>query len=173
MTYHSLFPALPDAAHVWVYPTSDPPSATAQEHLLTQIRTFMRGWRSHGRATSGDINILFDRFIVAAGSLLSGGPLSGCSIDSMTHAIEDAAHGVGISLVTPMAVFYRAGEGGIQSVSRGYFRRMVHANEVHADTPVFDLGVTSVGALRGGAFELPFRESWHARVFRPQPEAVR
>ena len=166
MTYHSLLPSLPDDALVWIYPTKAPVGVEVGTQLLARIRAFMSGWRSHGRATRGNVAIVHERFIVAAGSLSPGGQLSGCSIDSLTRTVTSTAQEMGIVLLSPVTVFYRGADDLVHSASRGAFRRMAQRRAVHAETPVFDLGLTSVGALRSGAFELPMRDSWHARVFR-------
>jgi len=169
MNHSNLFPSLPDAARVWVYAAQTPLPLTVQNHLLDLIHTFMVGWRSHGRVTLGEAAILHNRFIVAGGILESGGTLSGCSIDSLTRAIESAAQTCGVSLGSPLKIFWRSSDGHIQSASRGAFRRLVRAGKVTLDTPVFDLAISELNMLRT-AFEKPFGRSWHARLFKqPMP----
>ncbi len=172
MTCRSLFPALPDAARIWVFATREAITDTLQAQLLSRLRSFIAGWRSHGNATSGDAVIIDHRFLVVGGILHDGGALSGCSIDSLTRAIESAAQDLDTELLSPLAVFYRDSDGCVQSASRGAFRRLVKAGDILDNTPVFDLGVTTVGVFRGGAFEQPFCESWHARVFRQRAPAA-
>lgn len=166
MNYANCFASLPDDARVWVYPTSQLVPLKIQQRLLEELHEFFGTWHSHGRGTQGDAIVVEDRFIMIAGVLGGGGPLSGCSIDSVTRFFEDMATSLGISLLSPLMVFYRDSDHRLTVVSRGTFRRLVRAGVVTGDTTVFDLSVTSLGALRGGCFELPMRSSWHARVFR-------
>ena len=163
---------LPDTARVWVFPTSAPVSSAQQDQLLKALQTFFGVWQSHGRPARGAAAIIESRFLVVAGVLQNGGDLSGCSIDSLTHAIESAVADKGLTLLSPLMVFYRTPDGAVNTASRGAFRRLVRSEAIHDDTPVFDVGISSLGALRGGAFELPFQSSWHARVFRPHAAGV-
>jgi hypothetical protein len=48
----------------------------------------------------------------------------------------------------------------------------VEREEVGEETMVFDNTARTVGALRAGEWERPFRESWHAKAFPlTRPEA--
>ena len=53
----------------------------------------------------------------------------------------------------------------MQGVPRPDFRRLAQAGEVGEETVVFDNTIGSVGDVRAGRWERPFRESWHARSF--------
>ena len=172
MSYVDTLQALPGKSRCWVFGTEAPLTEEKQQALLAELRAFMASWNSHGRAVHGDAAIMGDRFLAVGGALKADGALSGCSIDSMVHAIEDAARELHVGLLSPMMVFYRDPAGRIQSVTRGAFRRLVSDGAVGADTRVFDLTVSSVDALQGGQFELPLKESWHARAFMRRSTAV-
>jgi len=165
MSNSNLFSSLPDTARVWIYAAQTPLPLETQDRLLDLIHTFMIGWRSHGRVARGEAAILHNRFIVAGGLLKNGGVLSGCSIDSLTRAIESAAQRCGVILESPLKIFWRSSDNRVQSASRGAFRRLVHTGKVTFDTPVFDLAVSDLNMLRS-AFEKPFGRSWHARLFK-------
>ena len=136
-----------------------------QQNLIEMLDDFVAKWLSHGRRVIGAAVILHDRFIVASGILQSGGVPSGCSIDSLTHAIEKAAISCGVRLESPLKIFYRADDMSISAVPRGVFRRLVRSGKISFDTPVFDLSVSDLGVLRE-RFENAFGRSWHARVFK-------
>jgi hypothetical protein len=53
----------------------------------------------------------------------------------------------------------------VRAVERPEFRRLAQAGEVSEDTVVFDNTVATVGDLRAGRWEKPFRDAWHARAF--------
>ena len=55
----------------------------------------------------------------------------------------------------------------IHSVSRDDFGKLVEAKEVVADTPVFDLTISSVGPYKAGKFKVRAGDCWHARDLRP------
>jgi hypothetical protein len=71
---------------------------------------------------------------------------------------------LGIDLVANSPVFYR-GDSGIRRVTREEFTESLQAGIVDPDTIVFDNTIQSVSELRNGRWELPAKESWHARAF--------
>ena len=168
-TYSTFFPALPDDARCWIYTAERPLTATEQNTLLETLTTFFDTWTSHSRPVQGNAVIVDDCFLIVAATLAAG-DISGCGIDKSVHAVETAAQEMGFGWVSPLQVFYRDANGVVQHVSRPSFRRLVGDGIVTADTPVFDVSLTTLGLLRTGAFESPAGRSWHARIFRiPQP----
>lgn len=160
-----LLPDLPDAARVWIHPATAPLSEDTQDDLLDRLGTFIDAWSSHQQAVRGGVTVLYDRFLVLAGARVDGADPSGCAIDDATHAVTDAAEDLGIEWVPSLHVLYRTDDGDIAAVSRQTFQERVDAGAVTAATPVFDPSVTTLGAVRHGAFEQPAGESWHADAF--------
>jgi len=66
---------------------------------------------------------------------------------------------------TASLVLYRDAEGTVRSTERAEFRRMAQEGQVGEDTVVFDNTVATVGDLRAGRWERPFRDAWHAKAF--------
>ena len=170
MTYPDLFPALPDEARCWIYIADRRLTGVEQTALLDALRPFFQGWASHGRPVQGAATCLDDRFLIVAGALTQEGTISGCGIDASVHAVEEAAARLGIKWSSPLLVFYRDTDGTVDSLPRSAFKKRVANGTVTAETLVFDVSLTMLGQLRGGAFEKPAGASWHARVFRiPNP----
>lgn len=159
----SAFSALPDDARVWIHAAAAPLSDATQANLLDRLSAFMEGWTSHQRAVTGSATVLHDRFLVVAAAT-SDGDLSGCGIDDLAHAVDDAAAALGIEWVPSLHVLYRDDAGTVVAASRRVFQQEAEAGAVTPDTPVFDPGLTTLGALRAGQFERPARESWHAQL---------
>lgn len=171
MTYSDLFPLLSDEARCWIYIAERRLTEAEQSALLEALQPFFGGWASHGRPVQGAATVLDDRFLVVAGAIAEGA-ISGCGIDASVHAVEEAAADLGLAWSSPLLVFYRDADGAPHSLPRSAFRKLVADGTVTADTPVFDLSLTTLGHLRSGAFEKPAGDSWHARVFRiPQSAA--
>lgn len=165
MADSTLFPALPDDARCWVYPSDTPIAPETQTALLEHVDAFLDDWASHNRPVQGRATVLYDRFLVLAATLPDGGDISGCGIDASTHAIDEAAAARGVTWVPSLHVVYRTPDGTVDTVSRSTFRTRVDDGSVTVDTTVFDPSVTTLGAVRHGAFEQPAGTSWHARVF--------
>jgi hypothetical protein len=166
----ALLPDLPDAARVWIHPATVPLSEDTQAALLDRLGTFVDAWTSHQQAVRGGVTVLHDRFVVLAGARLDGADPSGCAIDDATHAVSEAADALGIEWVPSLHVLYRTDDGDIAAVSRSTFQDRVDAGAVTTATPVFDPSLTTLGAVRDGAFEQPAGQSWHANAFSlPEP----
>ena len=171
MTYFNLFPSLPDPARCWIYVAPRRLTEAEQATLLETLQTFFAGWASHGRPVQGAAAFLDDHFLAVAGAI-AGGEISGCGIDASVHATEEAAGRLGVAWSSPLLVLYRDADGAVRSLPRSAFRKLVDDGTVTAETPVFDVSLTTLGQLRSGAFEKPAGASWHARVFRiPEPAA--
>jgi hypothetical protein len=159
----SAFSALPDDARVWIHAAAAPLSDATQGALLDRLSTFMEEWTSHQRAVTGTATVLYDRFLVVAASA-GDGDISGCGIDDLTHAVDDAASALDIEWTPALHVLYRASDGSVAAVPRRTFQQRGEEGAVTPDTPVFDPSLTTLGALRDGQFEKPARESWHAQL---------
>ena len=169
--YNTLFPTLPDDARCWIYTADHALSEAEQETLLDKLQSFFAGWTSHQRPVQGEALLVEGRFVILAAALAEG-DISGCGIDKSVHLIEAVAQEMGFAWISPLQVFFRDADGSVQHTSRPAFRRLVGEGTITAETTVFDVSLTTLGALRQGAFELPAGASWHARVFRiPQPTA--
>lgn len=166
----ALLPDLPDAARVWIHPAATPLSEETQTTLLDRLGAFVDTWSSHQQDVRGDVAVLYDRFVVLAGARVDGEDPSGCAIDDATHAVTAAADALGIEWVPSLHVLYRTSDGRIAAVSRGTFQDRVENGAVTTATTVFDPSVTTLGAVRHGAFEQPAGQSWHANAFAlPNP----
>lgn len=169
MPYDTLFPSFPDDAACWIYAADRPLTDAEARRLEAILDDFFAGWTSHGRSVRAAASVQDRRFLLIAATLEEG-DISGCGIDASTHVLEDAAQQLGVRWLPALTVFYRDGEGAVRSLSRSAFRRRVAEGEITAHTPVFDVSLRTVGALRSGRFERAAGASWHARVFRiPEP----
>ena len=159
----SSFSDLPDDARLWIHAADAPLSDATQTALLDRLSAFIDEWTSHQRAVEGAATILHDRFLVVAAATPDG-DISGCGIDDLAHAIDDAASALDIAWVPSLHVLYRDDDGAVVAASRRTFQQRATDGPVTADTPVFDPSLTSLGALRDGQFEQPARDSWHAQL---------
>jgi len=164
------FSSLPDTAQVWIHPADGPLSEAVQTAFTDRLRAFIDSWTSHEQAVRGDTTILHDRFVVLAGLRADGEPPSGCAIDDASRTIKATARELEVQWVPSLHVLYRTADGAVASVPRPTFQEQADAGAITMDTMVFDPSISSLGALREGAFEQPARETWHARAFSlPQP----
>jgi hypothetical protein len=158
------FSELPDDARLWVFAAARPLTTEQRETLLAQVDEFLESWLAHGRKVVGGRELRHDRFLLVAADERATG-VSGCSIDTLFRRLQGLERELGVPLLDSSLVYYRAGDGAIQALPRADFRQRVRAEEVGEDTLVFDNTVRSVGEVREGRWELPMRDSWHAKAF--------
>lgn len=156
------FEALPDAARLWVFSAATPVTGAAAQSLLERVDRELDGWRAHGAPLVCARDWRDDRFL-AIGVDEAATDASGCSIDAMFSALRALEGVIGTSLVGNGSVFWRDASGAVQSVARPAFRALAANGTVTSETLVFDTAIITAGAWRR-AFEMPARESWHARL---------
>lgn len=165
----TLFPSFPDTARLWIYAADATLTSDDEAALRRRMNHFIEEWSSHDRPVRGAFQIKEHRFLLLAATLKSGA-VSGCGIDASVHAIDEAAAARDISWIPTLHVIYRDAEGQIQHCSRSTFRSLAARGRATTETPVFDMGLDTVEALRAGQFEQPAGTSWHAEAFDlPQP----
>jgi hypothetical protein len=157
------FDTLPDHSRLWVFNTARPLTAEESTFLHTNLEAFLTQWAAHGSQLTAGYEILHDRFILLGVDDSMVGP-SGCSIDAMTRFLVELERRSGLAIVDAPDVCYRDGQE-IRCVDRIAFSRLASEGAVDNSTIVFDKTVTTVGALRAGAWERQARESWHAKAF--------
>jgi hypothetical protein len=165
-----MFDSLPDAARVWSFAAAAPLAPETCEALLADVRAFLPTWTSHGRPVPAEADILHDRILVVAAFLGDGenAGVSGCGIDSMQRAVDEAAERAGVSWLDSLAVLARDGEA-LLALSRGAFRHGVRQGHITPETLVYDATVETLGSLRQQGLLRPAAETWHARAFRLTP----
>jgi hypothetical protein len=166
------FDQLPDDARVWVFAASRPLSGAESAPLLRGVDGFIDRWAAHGAPVRGARDWRHERFLLVGADERATG-VSGCSIDSLFHALAAAEAQTGVPLRDSSLVFFRDAAGEIRSAPRPEFRRLAAAGEVTDDTPVFDNTVTTAGDIRSGRWETRLRDAWHARAFPRNAEAQR
>jgi len=159
------FDRMPDDARLWVFAAPHPLTDAEAAILLDRADTFLERWAAHGAPVLGARDFRDGRFLLVAADERATG-VSGCSIDSLQHALAEAEGALGTDLRRAGSlVFWRNAEGQVRSAERSEFRRLAQAGEVSDDTLVFDNTVATVGDLRTGRWETRLRDAWHARAF--------
>lgn len=155
--------ALPDRSRVWLFTTAAHLTEAMAAVVETELNAFVADWKSHGQPVHGGFAICDQRFIIVAADETHN-DVSGCSIDSMFHAVQAAVARAGVPLADTADIAYR-GPNGVELVDRPTFRRLVREGVIRPETPVFDGTVRTLGEVRAGRWERPFAESWHAEHF--------
>jgi hypothetical protein len=163
------FDKLPDDSRVWVFGADRTLNEQQSKQLLEEVDRFLPTWTAHGSPLTVGRDWRHNRFLTVAVDQSTAGA-SGCSIDGLFRALKSLESKLGASLVTSGLVFYRDAAGAVQSVDRERFSDLGTEGKLPSDTTVFDPTVTTLREWRA-RFELPLRDSWHARLFRQKQRA--
>ena len=159
-----MFPSLPPDARLWIFTADRPLSASDQHQLQETLSGFIAQWTSHGRPVPGEVTLAHDRFVLVAAHLAGG--VSGCGIDSLVHAVEQAGAALDVQWVDGLHIVFRGADDAVDVLPRPAFRQLVRDGAVTSETPVFLTTLDTVGALRDGGLERPAGATWHGRTFR-------
>ncbi|HEX2206990.1 MAG TPA: hypothetical protein VHG93_04860 [Longimicrobium sp.] len=158
------FDRLPDDARLWVFAAARPLDEARQQALLAHADAFLARWAAHGAPVLGGRELRHGRFLLIGADERATG-VSGCSIDTLFRSLGELEAEMGVAMRDGSLVYFRDESGEIQAAPRPAFRQRAAAGGVTEDTLVFDNTIGTVGELRGGGWEKPLRESWHARAF--------
>jgi len=157
---------LPDAARIWVFGVTRPLTNEQEQALNIDLSGFVRSWVAHGSALLAGHEIIDSTFAVIAVDEARQSA-SGCSIDALVRHLRHVEDRFDVSLLDGARIWYRTHAGDIVSCERSQFRTRAEKGDVDEATPVFDLTIQTLAELRGGQFERPVRDSWHARLLPP------
>jgi len=158
------FDSLPDHARVWVFPGSRGLTTAESARLLATADQFLSSWTAHQVPLNPGRDWRLDQFLLVAVDERAAGA-SGCSIDALVRSARVLERDFDLTLTDNRPVWFRNAEGGIETAGREAFQQLADAGVVTPETTVFDHTVQTVGALRGGRWEVAARESWHGEVF--------
>ncbi len=158
------FEALGDDARIWVYAAPRAFTPEERKQLVAVMDKVLEKWVMKQAEIRGCYELVEDRFLFVGSDETRIG-MDGCSVDAMMSFIMRLERETGLKLVDRMTMHYRASDGAVASLRRHEFAEKVASGEIGANTPVFDTAISRMESWRGGQFELPFHESWHAQAF--------
>ena len=150
---------LPDTSRIWLFGISPALDEPKRARMLEQVDLFLRGWAAHNVPVTSAREILHDSFLLIAVDQKS--ETSGCSIDRMFGLLRQLERDLGVAILDPKLVFVRHGDGRIGAMTRDEFRA---SGDMH--TVVFDTLAERLADVRGGRWERPAAESWHAKLLQ-------
>ncbi len=158
----SNFAHLPDEARLWVFSLARPLSDVLAESLERQLSFFVSQWTSHGRPVPGGVSIEQSQVILVSARIdeSANGGVSGCGIDSMTGAVEEAVRQAGGELLDSLHVLVRLDDGKLWPCTRADIRRHVENGKLSTASEVVDTTLSTLGDLRTHGVIRPASETW-------------
>lgn len=156
------FDALPKDARVWIYQSNRQFTDVEVTQIASKIEEFMATWKRHGDDLRTSYVIKHNQFIVL-GVDESFNNVSGCSIDSSVHFMQQLEKEFNVDLMNKMNTAFKVGEN-INIVSLANFQNFVKEGKISEDTTVFNNMVQSKSEFDLN-WEVPASQSWHKRFF--------
>lgn len=154
------FENLPKHSRVWIY-QSDREFTSHEIQIISQKTIdFIDQWTRHGSDLRGSFQIKYERFLVLA---VDEGynNISGCSIDSSVHFIQEIEKQLNVDMMNKMNISYKEGEE-IKIVKMNRFKAMVLEHQITSETIVFNNMIATVNEFESH-WEVPLIGSWHKR----------
>lgn len=149
-------------SRVWIYQSNRPFSLNEEHSIKEKLNDFIGQWEAHGSKLSAKVEIHYNRFIILMVDEEQAGA-TGCSIDKSVNLMKHFEEEFGINLFDRFNIAYRD-VNGISSCNREEFEKLITEGKVTENTIVFNNLVQTLADLENN-WEVPFKNSWHARVF--------
>jgi len=157
------FDSLPDSSRLWMFPADRPLSPEEQDALMRSAEEGLDDWSAHGSPVTWGCRIEREQVLII-GVDETRTALTGCSIDGAIRHIRDLESRFKTSLLDHGRVFFRDGDR-MRSVTRPAFKKLVAEGAIRNETLVYNNVIATLGELRRGAWEVPYRSSWHSEAF--------
>lgn len=155
LSFPSDWDVLDGDARVWLWSSPRKLSSEQQEIISSRLGSFVTQWTSHHVALKARACTMLDHFVIVGLDESASTSASGCSIDSLTHAIQAISKDLDLDLQDRTTFFFLV-DGKVQPMP------MNEIEGVTLETPVVDTLVKSKKDLQENWIK-PVRESWHAR----------
>jgi len=153
-------------SRVWIYQSNRPFKANEELTIQNALDDFAAQWQAHGQQLAAKAEVRYDRFIILLIDEKQAGA-TGCSIDKSVQLMKRFEQEFDIDLFDRFNIAFRKGNE-IQSANRKEFESLIQKGEITENTMVFNNLVQTKKDLETN-WEVPFRNSWHARVFSCPP----
>lgn len=149
-------------SRVWIYQSNKELSLEETSQIQDHLDQFAARWTAHNHQLKAQAEIRHNRFIILIVDESAAGA-SGCSIDKSVSFIKQLEQQYGLNFFDRFNIAYRK-NGAVVGVNREDFEKLLREGRINSDTLVFNNLVQTLSALQQN-WEVPLRQSWHARVF--------
>lgn len=147
---------------VWIYQGDREFTETEMTAIRQQLNDFTSQWKAHGHQLQAKAEILYNYFIVFIVDEAAAGA-TGCSIDASVRIVKGFEQEYGIDLFNRFNMAYKVGQK-VVVVNKEDFETLITIKKVTPETIVFNNMVQNLADFET-KWEVPFRESWHNKVF--------
>ncbi|NGM60568.1 ABC transporter ATPase [Sphingobacterium sp. SGG-5] len=148
---------------IWIYQADRFLSDKEVEEIAAELSTFVADWAAHGSALAGKGYINYNLFLILEVDETQA-DVTGCSIDSSVRFIKALEQKFSVNFFDRMKVAFKDATGTVRLVDRVDFEHLIRQGDVTENTIVFN-NLIQQGEDLQTKWEVPFKESWHSKVF--------
>ncbi|MBN4071493.1 hypothetical protein JYT72_03165 [Crocinitomix catalasitica] len=152
---------LSNTSRIWIFQSNRSLSELEENFISEKFNEFIPQWAAHGNELFGEFHIAKSHFLLV-GVDEDRNPASGCSVDKLTHKVEEIGRELEIDFLNRLTVAYEK-DGQIVLVTMEEFKTLVRAGEVNADTTVYNNLIPTKGELEMG-WRTSVSNSWHKNL---------
>jgi hypothetical protein len=164
---------LPESAKVWVFPSNKLLTEEIKDKVRHRLLSFIDTWLSHSDKVTGGFDILHDKFILVAATVInstskSESTPSGCAIDKLFAEITKISDELLLEISNNGNIFFidsNANNSQVKELTRDEFQDYVNNNLISENTLVFNTSVNTLSDIINNRFMIPFHTSWHKEAF--------
>lgn len=150
---------------IWIYQSDRFLTDEEVEVVKQTLEKFVKQWTAHGNQLAGTFEIRYGLFVILMVDEEKA-MVTGCSIDKSVHLLKKIEQALDISLFDRLQVAYRgAVHAPIRLTSQRDFRQLLAKGDINPSTAVVFNNMISSAEELEIAWEVPIKDSWHARVF--------
>ena len=147
-------------SYTWFYSLSNKLSPGQEAALQADFDQFLGQWKTHGTPVDGLVKIAHSQFIIIQSNPGEGRP-SGCSIDSLKHAVADILQKNELEALDAANVFYQNENAEVNYTHFRNISQLVESGEMNAETKIFDHSLSQSDDL--SKWIVPMKQSWLKR----------
>lgn len=156
------------AAHsrIWIFQANRFLSSEEVEAIQAELKPFIVEWAAHGEELYGDFSVENELFIIV-GVDEQRVPPSGCSIDTLTHKIQELGDKFKIDFFDRLKIAYEDASTQIHIVTMAEFKRLMSSDDVTGQTTVYNNLIETVADL-DEKWRTKVTNSWHTNLLQVQ-----
>ena len=147
---------------VWIYQSDREFTPLEVSAIQQQLNEFTAQWKAHGHQLQAKAEVLYNYFIVFTVDEATTGA-TGCSIDASVRIVKGLELQYGVDLFNRFNMAYKV-DDKIVVVNKEDFETLLSIKKITPDSIVFNNMVQTLEEFET-RWEVPLRDSWHAKVF--------
>lgn len=155
------FQTLDDNSRVWIFQAENELSPIQATEIKSELFEFLQEWTAHNAHLHTSGEVLHHRFVVVMVDESQVGA-SGCSIDKLTHFIQNVEQKYNVTLLDRMSVAYITSDDKIAATHLNQLGSLLKEGKIDEETLVFNnlVGTKSDFETK---WKIKIKDSWHKR----------